>query len=175
MRFHLPRRYRRKLLFPPGLLALAGLLWLGCLTVNLWQGKLSRKMIMQLVLLPKHLPLNQCNNYDAPQLMSVTELQAFRTWREASFLGNPVTDAREQERTIGLIQAMMADSAQDGGVRIRFASTARFKDLVFALDLMNREKVQKYRLDIHHGPVTLYAYTYARLRHIQYQTMESIY
>ncbi|AHJ96824.1 hypothetical protein [Hymenobacter swuensis] len=30
---YLPRRHRRHLLFPPGLLALAGLLWLGCAVV----------------------------------------------------------------------------------------------------------------------------------------------
>ena len=38
MPFYLPRRYRRKLLFPPSLLALAGLLWLGCVAVGTWQG-----------------------------------------------------------------------------------------------------------------------------------------
>ena len=36
--FYLPRRHRRKLLFPPGLLAMAGLLWLGRVAVGTWQG-----------------------------------------------------------------------------------------------------------------------------------------
>ena len=36
MHFYLPRRHRRQLLFPPGLLALAGLLWLGCVALGPW-------------------------------------------------------------------------------------------------------------------------------------------
>ena len=34
MHSYLPRRRRRPLLFPPGLLALAGLLWLGCVQLG---------------------------------------------------------------------------------------------------------------------------------------------
>ena len=34
MHFYLPRRHCRRLLFPPGLLALAGLLWLGCVYIT---------------------------------------------------------------------------------------------------------------------------------------------
>ena len=36
MAFYLPRQ--RKLLFPPGLLALAELRWLGCVSVGTWLG-----------------------------------------------------------------------------------------------------------------------------------------
>ena len=38
MAFYLPRRHRRKLLFPTGLLALAELRWLGCVAVGTWLG-----------------------------------------------------------------------------------------------------------------------------------------
>ena len=38
MPFYLLRRRHLKLLFPPGLLALAGLLWLGRVAVGTWQG-----------------------------------------------------------------------------------------------------------------------------------------
>ena len=34
MHLYLPRRHRRQLLFPPGLLTLAGLLWLGCVALG---------------------------------------------------------------------------------------------------------------------------------------------
>ena len=37
MHLYLPRRHRRQLLFPPGLLTLAGLLWLGCVALGPWQ------------------------------------------------------------------------------------------------------------------------------------------
>jgi len=164
MRFYLPRRHRRKLLFPPGLLALAGLLWLGCVVVGSWQEKLKPKVVMQVMFLPVHLPPNYRNNFDAPQLMSVAQLQTFRLWHDAYFIGDAVVDAQEQERLKQFVQAMMADSAHDRGVRIRLASTSHYRNLVFILDLMARENVKRYRLDIQHEPVTLYAYTNVRLR-----------
>lgn len=50
MHFYLPRRHRRYLLFPPGLLALAGLLWLGCVALGPWQEALKLKSVMQLTM-----------------------------------------------------------------------------------------------------------------------------
>lgn len=51
-------------------------------------------------------------------------------------------------------------------MRVRFAHTARYKDLTFVLDLMIRENVRKYLLDIVHEPTTFYAFTDAHERHL---------
>lgn len=48
MHFYLPRRHRRPLLFPPGLLALAELLWLGCVALGRWEPALRLHNVVQL-------------------------------------------------------------------------------------------------------------------------------
>jgi hypothetical protein len=174
MHFHLPRRHRRKLLFPPGLLALAGLLWLGSVAVGRWRERLSRKVIIQVAFVPLSLPKNQCNNYDAPLLMPIAQLQLFRQWYDARFTGNTLDDSQEQKLISNAVREMMADSLHPGGVRIRFAPTANYNNLVFALDLMARERVQKYRLDLQHQPATLYAYTYLRPRPSQEDVIDFV-
>ena len=50
-----PRRTRRRLLLPPGLLALAWLLWLGCVAVPQLRG-MKRQTVMQ-ISIPPLIPL----------------------------------------------------------------------------------------------------------------------
>jgi len=61
MPFYLPRRHRRPLLFPPGLLALTGLLWLGCVALGRWEPALRLHNVVQLTM---------------PMLPSLTESEA---------------------------------------------------------------------------------------------------
>ncbi|WP_125932444.1 hypothetical protein [Hymenobacter glacialis] len=158
MHFHLPRRHRRALLFPPGLLALAGLLWLGCGAVGLWQEQLKPRYVVQLTA-----PTIKQSN--SPELgyyiIPPAEAQKLRPWREAYFSGNPKSDLQTQECITTAIRAIKADTAQDGGVRVRFAREARYEQFVFLLNLMNKEGFKQYWIDFYHFPVTFYALTYA--------------
>ena len=52
MHFYLPRRHRRRLLLPPGWVALAGLLLLGCLALRPWQERLKRQVVLELTMPP---------------------------------------------------------------------------------------------------------------------------
>ena len=61
---------------------------------------------------------------------------------------------------------MLADSEHCGGVRIRFASNAQYKQLVSVLDIMNRENIKKYWLGMRFETTTLYAFTYIQSRPI---------
>ncbi|AWM31322.1 hypothetical protein [Hymenobacter nivis] len=158
MHLYLPRRHRRPLLFPPGLLALAGLLWLGCVALGPWQERLKVPSVIQLTMFPLHVSPNSfwAGN---PLLLSVQKRNVFRPWRNALFTGNSQTDSTEQIFVIKQVRYILADSSHDGGVRIRFAPTARYKELVFIFDLMNRENVRQYWLDVVHTPAILYAFT----------------
>ncbi len=159
MRFHLPRRHRRPLLFPPGLLALAGLLLLGCVALGRWEPALRRYNVMQLTMPVLPLPTDTSKasvRFDVPSLAKV---RAMGPWRDNYFTGKPDNILREHSHIAAEIHAMMADSGQRGRVRVRLASTAHYKDLVFLLDLMNRENVKKYWLDIVHKPTIFYAFT----------------
>ena len=162
MHFYLPRRHRRKLLFPPGLLALAGLLWLGCMFLYSHAEQLKQQRIIQLIMLPLDLSRPAYRGYETlwPTLLSSpAKIAAYRPWKNGRFIGNSRADTYERGRLSKIVHTMMTDTMRDGGVRICFSSTAHYKDLVFILDLMNRENVKKYWLDMHHKPTAFYAYT----------------
>lgn len=162
MHFYQPRRYRRKLLFPPGLLALAGLLWLGCVALRPWQDALKRRSVLQLIVVPLH----PSSIWDGSPLLSLSKINAFRPWRDAILEGNKKTSARLPQRAFitNVVRTMMADSAHAGGVRIHFASSTQYSDFIFVLDLLKRENVKQYWLDNRRGPATFYAFTEVRLR-----------
>ncbi|MFD1469475.1 hypothetical protein ACFQ48_14700 [Hymenobacter caeli] len=161
MHFYLPRRYRRPLLFPPGLLALAGLLWLGCVALGPWREWLKLKSVMQLTM--PVLPLSKHSETGPFILPSSAKVRSMGPWRDNYITGKPEGKAHEYAGITNDVRTMMADSAHHGGVRVRFAPTAHYKDLVFVLDLMNREKSKRYWLDIINKPVTFY--TIVKPRH----------
>ena len=94
MHFHLPRRHRRRLLLPPGLLALAGLLLLGCLALRPWQERLGRKVVMQLTMPPINesrtiWPVEYFEACDSLLLkepkLSYSNVLTYRSWTTISF------------------------------------------------------------------------------------------
>ena len=162
MAFYLPRRHRRKLLFPPGLLALAGLLWLGCVAVGGHADRLKFRGVLQLMMPELHC----CKDVmSIPEMLEQTgKVDTFRPWHSFKFTGNTRHDLLQQAKITETVRAIIADSTHDGGVRIKFMPTARYSSLVFLLDLMYRESVAKYWLDVKHSPTTFYVLTYKRLR-----------
>lgn len=94
-----------------------------------------------------------------PLLLSPEKISVFRSWQTASFTGNTQADSIERGVIIRSVRHMMTNSIHDGGVRIYFTSTSHYKDLVFAFDLMSRENVRQYWLDVKHRPTALYAFT----------------
>jgi hypothetical protein len=165
MHFYLPRRYRRQLYFPPGLLALAGLLWLGCVAVSAHSDRLKKRVVMQLTMPPAHItPGSPFYGATSPVSLSARELNSFRPWHIVQLTGCAGVDLQTKNKLLNNIRSIAADSGHAGGVRIEFASTARYKELIYALDLMDREKARRYWLDIKHKPTTLYTFTEVRLR-----------
>ena len=165
MHFYLPRRYRRPLFFPPGLLALAGLLWLGCMAVSTHSERLNQRVVMQLTMPPmRSTPDSPWYGASSPVSLSAQKLNAFRPWHTVQLVGYAGVDLPAKAALAGRIRSILADSAHVGGVRIEFASTAHYKDFIYALDLLSREKARRYWLDIKHKPTTLYTFTEIRLR-----------
>ncbi|MBO2011728.1 hypothetical protein [Hymenobacter negativus] len=161
MRFYLPRRYRRKLLFPPGLLALAGLLWLGCVAVGSWREQLKPRYAISIttpVRLIHHDSQFPTIQFELPNPDSVCESC---NWHNASFTGNPIADKHEQALVVKYVRNIIADTMHAGGIRIRFTPTAHYASLVFILNLMNEKAVKKCWLDITRKPVTYYVITNA--------------
>ena len=162
MHFHLPRRHRRRLLLPPGLLALAGLLLLGCLALRPWQERLTRRSVLQLTMPVPPRPANSRpvgNPAIRWYLPTVAEATVMRPWHTAYFTGRTNNDVSEQRRIAAMTHAILIDSLNSNGIRVRFAQKARYEQLVFLLNLMEKEGFRKYWIDFYHSPITFYALT----------------
>jgi len=162
MHFQLPRRHRRQLLFPPGLLALAGLLWLGCVAVRGWQQQLKRWYCIQLTMPIYPPPARVWEPTIRFYLPNPDTICKSCAWKDLYLTGrNDSEGIREQIRVEDAIHAMMNDVGHGKGVRIHLVRAARYKHLVFVLNTLNRADVRKYWLDIYHNPNTLYAFNEA--------------
>jgi hypothetical protein len=158
----IPRRFRRPLLFPPGLLALAWLLCLGCVALPRMPG-LQPQYVLTTVL-PAY---NQCNlplefevdHQTPPWCFSKQELESFRQWQTIDLLGTQWSDYFNYQLANLIVQGYKASPNQDAGLRIRMSDKAIYAQVVGLLDWVSSTNHKKYWLDIQHTPVTLYAIT----------------
>jgi hypothetical protein len=157
-----PRRVRRRLLLPPGWVALGFLLLLGCQALQPWRRRLKQWNVIQLTMPPLKIKLEDVQQYGREYFMpymALGELNKTRPWHNAEFTGKLLPDFFSAATTESAIQKIIADTSQAGGVRIRFLPGATYANLVKVLDIMNYTNQKKYFLDIHHRPTTLYAIT----------------
>jgi len=163
MHFYFPRRHRRHLLFPPGLLALAGLLWLGCVAVRSWQEQLKPRYVIRFTM-PTRPPANWPQPTIRWVIPSPDTLLQQGSWHEATLTGNDANDSFQQQHIIEELRAIIADTLHTGGLRVRLEPTARYASMVFLLDLMLRKDVKQYWFDIIRKSTTFYAITPIRMR-----------
>ena len=159
LHFCLPRRHRRQLLFPPGLLALAGLLWLGCVAIGSWQEKLTRKSVLQLTMPSMHIDKESPFYGKLPVLLSPRALDRFRVWHDVYFNGQRNNDSINLLNLSRTGAYMQAHATRDNGIRVRFSPHAKYTHLIAALNSMVKYDFQKYWLDIKHQPTALYTFT----------------
>lgn len=163
MHFYLPRRHRRQLLFPPGLLGLAGLLWLGCVVIGQWQEQLKRKVVMQLSMPLLHPPQDSAHEDEEYNVFSPDRLTPFSAWHDTYFNGLNKNDSTSATRLTCKAANMQADPLLDQRIRVRFGPRAKYAELVFVLNTMLKYRISRYALDIRHTPTTLYAFTVSPL------------
>ncbi|MDO7851458.1 hypothetical protein [Hymenobacter convexus] len=159
MHLHLPRRYRRPLLLPPGLLALAGLLWLGSVAVGSWREKLTRRSVLQLTMPPK--PDSDTiyhTLYSSERRIPFLYSQLFTLykWQDIAFDGTAAHDSTALAGISKTIESMRADTVPNCGIRVAITPHTRYKSFVRLLDLMAINNQKKYLFDMHHGPFALY-------------------
>ncbi|WP_201980073.1 hypothetical protein [Hymenobacter rubidus] len=160
MHLYLPRRHRRKLLLPPGLLALTGLLWLGSVAIRSWREKLRRKAVVQLTMPPRpdSDTIFHTSSFSNPLRIPFLYSQLYKLykWREVEFNGNAAHDSLSALLISQNIQAMRADTIPNCGIRVVFTSKVSYKGWVKLIDLMTLNDQKKYLFDMYHGPLTLY-------------------
>lgn len=160
---YLPRRHRRRLLFPPGMVALAGLLWLGSMAVGWWEKQLKPLHAIELIVLAKPVadlvfPSETGQPGDIGKL-HYSELAQLRKWDTLLLGMEQATDEPAMQHAEKLLAILGPDSyATTRGLRVRLSSSAPYKSLIRLVDLANQLKVQSWMLDTYHTPVTFYAY-----------------
>ena len=159
MPFHLLRRHRRPLLLPPGVLALAGLLLVGCLALRPWQAQLTRPTTLQLTMPVRH------GNSIVSNVFEPEKLTRFREWHDTYLNGSRDGDTRRARGIVRQAARMQAAPLRDQRLRVQLGPHATYSELVFLLNTMNRFNIKKYVLDINHGPTIFYAFTVTPLAH----------
>lgn len=156
MPFYFPRRHRRPLLLSSDLLALAGLLLLGCLALHPWQERLKRRSVIQLTMPIRPQPGDSkmiINNF----VPNPDTLRKHYPWHNATLTSNIQQDGWKQQQIISALHKVAADTLHGGILSVQLGTKARYSNMVFLLDLMLRENVKYYWLDITRYPTTFYA------------------
>jgi hypothetical protein len=151
-----PRRHSRRLLLPPGWVALGFLLLLGCQALLAHRQQLRLPNVIQLQLPPWK---SKGDSWGVPVYGPMSKINSFRPWHDAALTGAPLNDFINATSAEVAVKAINADTNRAGGVRIRFGQHTTYSNLVSVLDMMNYLNHKRYWLDIRHNPVTLYAIT----------------
>ena len=174
MFLHLPRRHRRKLLLPPGLLALAGLLLLGCLALRPWQERLTRRNVLQLTMPPANAsqtiwPIGYVKACDSLLLkepkLTYANVLTYRNWFVVSFGQGQLSDTLAVHKLKTFLCAKGPEPGwKRNGLRVCFAPQASYSCLIMTISILNRFNIQQYFLDIRNKPTALYALTVPQSR-----------
>jgi hypothetical protein len=163
----LPRRCHRRLLLPPGWLALGFLLLLGCWALLTHRRQILPKNILQLSMPPLKSngvkeSISICGDTTKSFYFSYAGLQAQATaevngrWHDLVLRGNP-TDSLKLLDAVAAIRAMKADTSHAGGMRIHFYPGVAYRNLVCLVDSVNNLRLRFFWLDIRLSPAVFYA------------------
>ncbi|MBC6611829.1 hypothetical protein H8B15_12915 [Hymenobacter sp. BT507] len=154
---YFPRRYRRKLFFPPGLLALAFLLLMGCMWVSR-DVRLKPKYVIELNMPPPY-PTNDPGINPPPYSLSKDKLERFRKWDNFIVTGNKLQDSISLSFASKIALQYQIDTLQEKGMRIILQPKSKYVSMITILDIMKKSNIKKYWFDIFHSPTTFYAIT----------------
>jgi hypothetical protein len=138
------------------LLALAWLLWLGCVALPRMRGMEPRQVFMQFTAMPLH---GDVFGFSPPVYSSEQQLEEFRSWQTITFTGNLWADYFSYKQARLAATRLQEDYDHKTGLRIAFHSGSVYKSFVFAISTLSEEGITKWWLDIQHQPTTLYAFT----------------
>lgn len=150
-----PRRVRRRLLLPPGWVALGFLLLLGCQALLRRGHELQAKNIMQLLVPPLN-PREEVKQFWGPVYSSIEEIENFRPWKNIDFRG--LNNAYDLQMSEALLRAMKADTAYSRGVRIHFTPQMKYVNFMDVLDVLYQLNL-RYWVDSQQTGITIYALT----------------
>ncbi|MDU0371409.1 hypothetical protein ACFPAF_13455 [Hymenobacter endophyticus] len=156
---YLPRRHRRHLLFPPGLLALAGLLWLGCVAVPRMQGTTIHSVIECAVI--TEYDTSTAIAQDFSEKWCTAESKLFSTNRFSNsksivLTGYKLSDFFALQTIYSTINHMYSKPNISQKLQISFTLNARYENLIRVIDWCNTHNLNKHWISLRHTPTTLY-------------------
>ncbi|UOQ74830.1 hypothetical protein [Hymenobacter cellulosilyticus] len=75
--------------------------------------------------------------------------------RTVTFTGNLWLDYFAAQEAQGIVRRLQAAPGEGDGLRIRFAHTARYSSLIWALDCFNQANLRMWWLDMRYGSTSL--------------------
>jgi len=112
----IPRRVRRRLLLPPGWVALGFLLLLGCQALRPWQRQLRPMRVMTLTM--PALRISELAPWNKFVYQLPRQLNLLRPWHDVEFQGNELLNFLNAAATEAATWQIIADTSHAGGVRI---------------------------------------------------------
>jgi len=154
------RRYRRKLLFPPGLLALGFLLLLGCMQLAR-NKKLQTQHILKLTVMPRcDGPASFFDDGSASRwCYTQQEIEALRIWHDYPFTDHAFSNWWVIQTAQQSLCRLRKFPNSVNGIRFRFYSDASYSEVVKVLDILKRNNWRQYAVDNCGKTLTIYVLT----------------
>jgi hypothetical protein len=149
---HLPRRHRRPLLFPPGLLTLAWLLWLGCVALS--QIPLESTPILALFSPQPPRPGLYTNRVDP----ALTATYVDQSKMPVIFISSAQWGEYFFTKQLDFILPSNSRETPFKGIEYRFARTSTTEDIDLIVSQLVKRLDLFFWLDTRKAPVRIYLY-----------------
>jgi hypothetical protein len=140
---YVPRRHSRRLLLPPGWVALGFLLLLGCQVLLAHRRQMQVPNVIQLQMPELKSTVSTVNlgdstlrfdfSYDSRRARAAADTS--RRWHDFTLNGS-ATDSVTMFSALDAIETIRADTVHAGAVRVRFKAGTTYKALVHLLDII---------------------------------------
>lgn len=166
---YVSRRHTRRLLLPPGWVALGFLLLLGCqLLLAHWrQMQVTTVLQLQMPVLERVAATYPVGNIMRKFSNTLSRIKRETNWHTVYFDGDKLSQFMNDAEVAKAMSSIAADNTHARGVRIYFRPGTTYGNLVSLLDLINRLGHQRYWFDVEHQPTTFYAVNSQALRPIR--------
>lgn len=141
----LPRRRYRALFFPPGLLALAGLLWLGCVAVPRIVGPTQH--VMEVAFPALHAPAGSFGGFPTPQ-----QVENMGPWRSITLSGNPWTEYFDMKIVENASLSLAEEQYQNRALHVYLNESTSYNTFIRLRDMCNRLSINRYWVDLRKLP-----------------------
>jgi len=164
-----PRRHSRRLLLPPGWVALGFLLLLGCQVLLAHRRQVRQERVIRLLTPMWKQDTTGLSAHRRDKLpfldfsyaghRSKAELDTAIHWCNFSLTGVRSADSTTAQRIFATIKTMQVDTLHARGIRVRFHRNAAYANLVQILDMMNEANQKVFWFDIQQRPAVFYILT----------------